>query len=93
MNEFNLVGKVMSLSQNEKGCEIKLEVFRDFNFYDSKRVDLITVLLPVYITEVFTTGSVIFVKGQIIEEGGCLKLIAKKAFQIKWENRSSRHKS
>lgn len=92
MNEFNLVGKVMSLSQNEKGCEIKLEVFRDFNFYDSKRVDLITVLLPVYITEVFTAGSVIFVKGQVIEEGGCLKLIAKKAFKVKWweKNESSK---
>lgn len=85
MNEFNLVGKVVSLSQNEKGSEIKLEVFRDFEFYDGKRVDLITVLLPVYITEVFATDSVIFVKGQIVEERGCLKLIAKKAFQIQWE--------
>ena len=71
MNEFSLVGKVMSLSQNEKGCEIKLEVFRDFNFYDSKRVDPITVLLPAYITEVFAVDSVVFVKGQIMDKQDC----------------------
>ena len=71
MNEFNLVGKVMSLSQNEKGCEIKLEVFREVRLW------ITTIVVPLAITTTLIISNQKF-KKKISELKNKIKKSSKK---------------